>query len=571
MEQSAFYNFLSGNHRKGLLHLATVSGVASTKPELIHYFDKEVPQIEIVTTKSFQVTVNPGNREPIICEPEVGNWGNSVGLRNAGMEAVFPPLQALSRKGMRVFLNVSVSADNPKDFITLVKKFDPIADSIELNFSCPHASKGFGASIGSDCAIASSYVQAIRHAVPNQKSLLLVKLTPNVDDIGSIAKGVMAAGADGLVAINTTTPLVHMSEASGTPILQNALGGKGGCSGSWVKDRALECVREIREAVGEDVPIIGMGGVASGADCRALMAAGADAIGIGSAFGQVNQKFWPEYLQAVKDEFKKEVNVIPSASFLSDTPQMAYEKMPITSITYHGKDTLTLTLEGKMSCKPGEFAFLWLPGVGEKPFSLAEDNPVTFIIKRRGIFTKALWNLHVGDNLYVRGMYGAPLVNKKTKTALLIAGGTGVAVLPSLCKRLKSEETDMHILVGTSESGSGKALLEDVLSQYGSFSCLADDGVPGRVLSLIDKETFDEDTAIYLVGPEIFMAIASKKLLLAGASSKNIYLSMERSTRCGVGICGECAVGGRLTCQWGTFMEYAYIAQEMPEILQIGR
>ena len=166
-----------------------------------------------------------------------------------GMDAVLPEMRDLREKGMRAILNISLSASNPEDFITLVKAFDPYADMLELNFSCPHAAAGFGASIGSDKAIASSYVKAICDAYPERKALLIVKLTPNVPDLGEIAKGVIEAGADGIVAINTVGPRLYTEKHSGQPILNNALGGKGGASGAWIKDVALDAVRSIRTAV----------------------------------------------------------------------------------------------------------------------------------------------------------------------------------------------------------------------------------------------------------------------------------------------------------------------------------
>ena len=161
------------------------------------------------------------------------------------MEVALPELEKLRAEGLGKLLNVSVSASNVDDFVTLVMAFDHVADSIELNFSCPHAKAGFGASIGSDCAIAASYVKGIRQAYPEQESALLVKLTPNVDDIASIARGCIDAGADGIVAINTVGPRLYTEKHSGEPILNNALGGKGGASGAWIKRKALESAAPI--------------------------------------------------------------------------------------------------------------------------------------------------------------------------------------------------------------------------------------------------------------------------------------------------------------------------------------
>ncbi len=252
------------NPKAPVLLGGTVSGVASTKPRLIIYFDSKVAGISIITTKSFQVEVNPGNREPVICETSVGNFGNSVGLRNPGMEQSLYELRKLrSEHSFSSYLNVSLSANSVEDFITLVKAFDEVADLVELNFSCPpHASVGYGASIGCDQNIASEYVRLIKEATKECKAPLFVKLSPNVDDIGMIAKAVVESGADGLVAINTVgPPIVHKDPTSGLPILQNKLGGKGGSSGHHVYERALSAIREIREACGGDtIPLIGMGG-----------------------------------------------------------------------------------------------------------------------------------------------------------------------------------------------------------------------------------------------------------------------------------------------------------------------
>lgn len=557
-------------HRNGTVHLATVSGVATTKPELISYFDRSIHDVEIITTKSFQVRPNPGNREPVICEIEEGNFGNSVGLRNPGMETALPQLEALRETGLNAWLNVSLSADNPDDFTTLVKAFDDVADSVELNFSCPHAKAGFGASIGVDINIASDYVRRICENYPDRKSLLFIKLTPNVDNIGEIAKAVIDAGADGISAINTVGPVLHIDPVSGKPILQNALGGKGGKSGAWVFNRAIECIREIRKAVGDDVPIIGMGGVSDGKSCADMVKAGADAVGIGSALAHVGQKNWAAYFRAVREEAQailsgKQIE-LKSAQMLSHGRTMAYKAFVVIEKRLHCEDTLLLTLDGKMeNFEAGEFVFLWIPGVGEKPFSVAMTNPLTFIIKKRGPFTEAVFDsLNEGDTIMLRGPYGAEADTPKTKKAIIVAGGTGEAVAFPLAQKLKKQGTEMSFLVGTSVNGK-RGILEQELGQFGSYLCISDSGKPGRILDHLEDEirsTPIEDTAFYLIGPEIFMKIAASRIKDAGAQTDRILLSMEKSTMCGVGLCGECSCGGHLACQWGTFMTMEFLEKE---------
>ncbi len=554
--------------------LTTVSGVASTKPALIRYFDQKVPSIGIITTKSFQVEENPGNREPIICETGAGNFGNSVGLRNPGLKVALAELKQLRKAHtFRSLINVSLSANSIGDFITLVKAFDDVADLVELNFSCPHASVGYGSSIGCDKAIASEYVRSIKEATGGCKAPLFVKLTPNTDDIGSIAQAVIEAGADGLVAINTVGPIQHIDPVAGQPILQNKLSGKGGCSGKWIHEDALRSVAEVRKAVGPSVPIIGMGGVTTGVEAAAMIRAGSDAVGIGSAFGMVDQRNWPSYIASVQAEAQASLQAKHpafeeiSSSFLISERQMAYVEHTVTKMETYGKDTAIITLDGSLPCKAGEFAFLWLPRIGEKPFSVAHNDPLTFIVKDRGAFSSVLCSLTEGSKLFVRGIYGSPLENASTKKALLVAGGTGVAVLPSLVEQLQKQQTTLTILIGTSEAVVGKALLEDRLGPCGSFTCIADDGKPGRVLELLDTIELDRDQGCYLVGPEKFMEIAAKKLIARGISGDRLYLSMEKNTLCGIGMCGECACGDRLTCRWGTFMQYGYLARHAPEMV----
>ena len=414
-------SFLKGSHKRGEIHLATVSGVATTKKELIELFDRSIPSVDIITTKSFQTVPTPGNREPVVCSPSPGDFGNSVGLRNPGMESALKELREIRAKGMRALLCVSLAASNPEDFITLVKAFDPVADILELNFSCPHAAAGFGASIGTDKAIASEYVRAIITAYPERHAPLVVKLTPNVPDIADIAEAVIKAGADGVSAINTVGPKLYTEPHSGAPILNNKLGGKGGASGEWVKEEAIKAIRLIRERIGDDPIILGMGGVSSAEDARRMVEAGADSVGIGSAISRVHPKDWEAFFSSVK-------NGGDSSLYLSKENALEYTPHKIVRKENFGDDVVVFTLDGKSNAEPGEFMFIWVPGKGEKPFSVAVYDPLTFLIKKRGMFTSSLFDMREGDTLYTRGLYGSPMAYEKTRRALLIGGGTGAAV-----------------------------------------------------------------------------------------------------------------------------------------------
>ena len=271
-------------HRLGSggFKLATVSGILTTRPGTIEWIDRMVPEVEIITTKSYQIRANPGYREPILLEKEVGCFANAVGLRNPGMAAGIRELTNLRRKhGLRSLLNVSLSANCIEDFIELARCFAPVADILELNFSCPHAASGYGSSIGSDRRVVSEYIRAIRGATT---ALLFPKLSPNVANIAEIAKAAVSAGAEGLSAINTVGPELFREPGSGKPILSNPNGGRGGKSGEWIKERAILSVAEIRRTVGPHIPIIGIGGVSSAEDIRRMQRAGANVVGLGSVF-----------------------------------------------------------------------------------------------------------------------------------------------------------------------------------------------------------------------------------------------------------------------------------------------
>ncbi len=552
-------NSLCRNHLRKERVLATVSGVASTKKELIELFDRKIPSIDIITTKSFQVKPNPGNREPVVCSPSPGNFGNSVGLRNPGMDVIIPELREIREHGMRALLNVSLSASSPEDFITLVKASDPYADMLELNFSCPHAAAGYGASIGSDACIASSYVKAINEAYPERKAKLIIKLTPNVPDIGAIAKAVIDAGADGIAAINTVGPKLYIEPHSGAPILNNKLGGKGGASGEWVRDTALECVRKIRAAIGDDPIVLGMGGVTRPEDVTAMLEAGADSVGIGSAFSRVMPTEWEAYLSAMK----RGGDVTP---YLSTENRLEYTPHTVLRAEMHPSGVMILTLSGTMKCQPGEFVFIWLPGHGEKPFSVAVNDPLTFLIKKRGEFTEALFGVKEGDTVYTRGLYGSPMVYKPSARALLIGGGTGAAVLPLIGEKLRGDGTVMDIRVGVTEKSDGKDPLQAELEAYGTYLSVADEGKPGRVLDTITAEDIEGDTSAYIVGPGKMMEKAAHILEALGMDDSRIYLSMEKNTMCGIGMCGECVCGGHLPCKEGTFFTWHTLKENGAEL-----
>lgn len=229
-----------------------------------------------VTAKSCGPEPRPGHPNPTLLEWAHGLI-NALGLPNPGAEAELEILQRVKAELqlLGVPLIASVFADRIENFgrvAEIVSRARP--DLIEVNISCPNVADEFGAPFAASAESAAAVTRTVKDAIDIPISL---KLAPNVPDIGPIAQAVVEAGADAITAINTM-PGMLIDAPSGQSILANRVGG---ISGPALKPIALRCVYEIARAL--DVPIIGTGGILTGADAAEMLMAGATAIGIGSA------------------------------------------------------------------------------------------------------------------------------------------------------------------------------------------------------------------------------------------------------------------------------------------------
>lgn len=545
--------------------IATVSGIASTNAGMIAWFDTET-SVAVITTKSIQIEPNPGNREPIIVQPRPGCFGNAVGLKNPGVEEAVTELSALrSAHRMRAYLNVSISADSADDFVFLARRVAAVADMIEMNYSCPHATSGYGADIGRDERAIATITAAVIAAVPGTP--VLVKLTPNVPDIASMATVAVESGAAGIVAINTVGPAVYRHLATGTPILSNPPDGRGGMSGRWIATRARSAVSAIRSAVGPKPLIIGMGGIATRGDVAAMRAAGADVVGVGSSLAEIHQRDWPSYLDELSGTAPHEPQAQRASVPMNYVPHEVLERREL------GDDLFELELSGALTVRPGQALFLWIPGIGEKPFAPSLDAPLTFLVKRRGTFTEALGRSSPGDVVYHRGPYGDPFVPSTAGPALLVGAGSGIAALPPFAESIVETGGSVATLVAV-RSSLHRGRIEDTLRSLGSVQIVPDDGTPGRALAELPRIIAEESpTTVFIVGPEAFMRSAADVVAATDRLAPNrtagpgdidvsgntagapaTFVSLEQPMRCGIGLCGECHNNGILTCRHGTIV-----------------
>ena len=251
--------------------VTTASGTFAAGREYSDFVD--VASLGAITTKGVSLNGWEGNDSPRIAETPSGML-NSIGLQNPGVgHLVQHELPWLRQVGATSIVNVSGHSFD--EYVSVIERLEEsgLADAYEVNISCPNVDAG-GMTIGTDPASAAEVVRRCR-AVTERP--LIVKLTPNVTDVVEIARAAVDAGADALSLINTLLGMA-IDVKRRKPQLARVVGG---LSGPAVKPVALRMVWQVHAAV--DVPLLGMGGICTGADAIEFMLAGATAVAVGTA------------------------------------------------------------------------------------------------------------------------------------------------------------------------------------------------------------------------------------------------------------------------------------------------
>lgn len=225
-----------------------------------------------ISLKGMTPLPRQGNPPPRVAETPAGML-NSVGLQNPGVEA-FLKEELPHLAGRDVVKIANVAGSTVIDYAMMAKRLDNTAvDIIEVNISCPNVKEG-GVAFGTDCAMAANVVSMMRKKTTKP---LMVKLSPNVTDIVSIAKAAEDAGADAISLINTLLGM-RIDINTRRPILHQNVGG---LSGPAVFPVALRMVWQVANAV--KIPVVGMGGIEKWQDAIEMMMAGARAVQVGAA------------------------------------------------------------------------------------------------------------------------------------------------------------------------------------------------------------------------------------------------------------------------------------------------
>lgn len=251
--------------------IMTASGTFGYGEEFADFID--LNRLGGIIVKGTTLHHREGNPYPRMAETPSGML-NAVGLQNKGVdyfiEHIYPRIKDLDT---RVIVNVSGSCID--DYVVVCEKLSPLdkVAAVEINISCPNVKQG-GMGFGTTCSGAESVTSAVRKAYDGT---MIVKLTPNVTDITEIARAVEAAGADAVSLTNTFLGMAIDVEKR-KPMLSTITGG---LSGPCIRPIAVRMVWQVANAV--KVPVVGLGGIASGRDAIEFLLAGATAVQIGTA------------------------------------------------------------------------------------------------------------------------------------------------------------------------------------------------------------------------------------------------------------------------------------------------
>ncbi len=273
----------------------TASGCAGSGKELSQFFD--LSELGAVVTKSISVRPRSGRPTPRMAETPSGML-NSIGLQGPGVDLFLEEdIPWLLEKNARIV--VSISGETVEEYASLARRLRNINGlfGIEVNISCPNV-ENRGLVFACDPVASRAVIESVRRNMGGDYPLI-VKLSPDVTDIVSIASEVVSAGADGLALINTVLGMAIDIDKR----IPKLAGLTGGLSGPAIRPIAVRAIYQVHKAM-PNVPILGMGGVTNGRDALELVFAGASGVSIGTAtFGNpmAALKVKTELLQLIQE------------------------------------------------------------------------------------------------------------------------------------------------------------------------------------------------------------------------------------------------------------------------------
>ncbi|MCU0521583.1 MAG: dihydroorotate dehydrogenase electron transfer subunit [Anaerolineae bacterium] len=230
-----------------------------------------------------------------------------------------------------------------------------------------------------------------------------------------------------------------------------------------------------------------------------------------------------------------------------------HEVFTVVHVRAENYRTKTLILDRSLSAQPGQFVMAWLPGVDEKPLSIAAEAPLALTVVSVGPFSEALHGLGLGASVWVRGPLGHGFTlpdDPLGKRILLVGGGYGVAPLLFLARRARAVGCTVDVCIGARTSAD--VLLAASFSAVGAMLRITTEdgsaGSQGMVTQAVDEALRAERPyAVYACGPIGMLGAVEHQCKRYGLPHQ---LSWEAHMRCGMGLCGACEVHGRSAEGW---------------------
>jgi NAD(P)H-flavin reductase len=261
----------------------------------------------------------------------------------------------------------------------------------------------------------------------------------------------------------------------------------------------------------------------------------------------------------------------------------AYVPIPmrIASAVRELPDVFTFAFEvgAGFAFRPGQFNMLYVHGVGEVPISIsgdpAEPSQLVHTIRAVGSVTRVMDRLGPGAMLGVRGPYGSawPVEAAEGRDVVFIAGGLGLAPLrPAILHVLARRTAYGRVTILYGARSPAELLYREQLERWrGRFDCRLDAivdragrdwyGPVGVVTKLIAESKIAAEDAVFVCGPEIMMRFVVRELWQRAIPDESIWVSLERSMKCGVGLCGHCQFGGSFVCKQGPVYRFDRVAK----------
>ena len=263
------------------------------------------------------------------------------------------------------------------------------------------------------------------------------------------------------------------------------------------------------------------------------------------------------------------------ASLYLGQPAVVAAMRPLTD-----KETLfdLMPSAGPLAASPGQFVEVSLPGYGEAPISISsicEDGSLQLCVRNVGAVTGALHRLKPGAAVALRGPYGRgfPVERMRGRDVLLVGGGLGLAPLRSLIQHVLAHREDFgHVTILIGARTPGELLFRHEYAGWERSHDVdvhvtvdrADEnwgGHVGVITTLFPRLKIEpQSTVVTIVGPPVMYRFALAETFAKGVPEDQVYVSLERRMKCGVGKCGHCQINGVYVCQKGPVFSYAEIA-----------